>query len=319
MSILDLTIGALEIGILLSTVLYGILTLQAYRYTEGQTKDPLWIPVMVTFVWVLETVHTVFLWILLYGLTVTNYGKPDTLDDIPWSFAITFPLSAWLGSITQIFFAYRVRVLSGRMIIPVLAWGGSILRCFLGTTAGGLLLKTKSIQLFFAKYQWLVTTPFVLNVVVDVLNTCSLCFYLLRRRSASKPTQRMISKLVRFTIETGLITSLCAIAIAICSLILHDSIVYMGLFLIYPKLFSNSLFTSLNAREDLRNRERNSTHAWNTGAFAQRSSGTESSSAALELTSKPTDNVNTVTLTRVPSPSPSSTRRDNSGKGNAIV
>ncbi|KAF8587693.1 hypothetical protein K439DRAFT_1337297 [Ramaria rubella] len=183
---LDETIGALEIGIILSTVLYGILTLQAYRYTEGDSKDRIWIPIMVAGVWLLETVHTVFLWILLYDLTVTNYGKPETLDNIPWSFAMVFPLSAWLGSITQIFFAYRVRVLSGHTIIPIIAWTGSILRCSFGTTAGGLLLRAKTIPQFFAKYQWLATTPFVLNVVVDVLNTCSLCFYLFRARSGSK-------------------------------------------------------------------------------------------------------------------------------------
>jgi len=293
-------------------LLYGMATVQAYRYTEGKFKDPFWIPTMVAFVWILETLHTVFLWMLLYLLTVTHYGQPSTLEEIPWTFAVTFPLSAWLGSITQIFFAYRVKVLSGRMIIPIIAWSGSVLRCALGTTAGGLLITSKTIPVFFARYQWLATTPFVLNVVVDILNTSSLCYYLLRRRSSSKTTQRKVEKLVMYTIETGLITSLCAVAIAICSLILHDNIVYMGLFLVYPKLFSNSLFTSLNARQSLR--QTNSTQVWNTGAFSQETDP-ETQPVSLELSSKQTDHSN-ATLTQVSLPTSDIQR--GSAKGVAI-
>jgi uncharacterized protein (DUF983 family) len=48
MSALDLSIGAVEIGVLFSTLLYGIVTVQVYLYTEGNFKDPLWLRIMVS-------------------------------------------------------------------------------------------------------------------------------------------------------------------------------------------------------------------------------------------------------------------------------
>jgi hypothetical protein len=48
MSTLDQSIGALEIGILLSSVLYGILTVQAFLYTQTQSKDPMYVRITVS-------------------------------------------------------------------------------------------------------------------------------------------------------------------------------------------------------------------------------------------------------------------------------
>jgi len=49
MSTLDLTLGALEIGVLMSTVLYGVLTAQAFVFSGRSTEDPLWLRIMVSF------------------------------------------------------------------------------------------------------------------------------------------------------------------------------------------------------------------------------------------------------------------------------
>jgi hypothetical protein len=48
MTSLDSTLGALEIGILIGTTLYGISTVQVFLYTERNFKDPLWLRVMVS-------------------------------------------------------------------------------------------------------------------------------------------------------------------------------------------------------------------------------------------------------------------------------
>lgn len=262
---LDLSIGIVEVGILFSSVLYGIATVQAFLYTERNFKDPLYLKTMVGLVWVFETMHTIFIWVLLYGLTVTNYGNSSAINDTPWSLAAALPLTSLLGSIVQVFFANRVRVLSGRLIIPIIAWCGAVLRIGFGITLGVVFINSHSIPNFFANFQWLVTTQFVLSAAVDVLNTVSLCFYLLRRRTDFKSTQRMVDKLVMYTIETGLITSMCAVAIVILSLVIPHTMVDIAIFMFYPKLFSNSFFTALNARTALRQTGTDITHVWSTG------------------------------------------------------
>ena len=49
MSLLDDTLGALEIGIIFSIFLYGIFTIQTYLYTQGRISDPLWIKFLVSY------------------------------------------------------------------------------------------------------------------------------------------------------------------------------------------------------------------------------------------------------------------------------
>jgi hypothetical protein len=47
---LDLTLGALEIGTLISSVLFGFTTVQLYMYFKNDFRDLLWIRLLVSFV-----------------------------------------------------------------------------------------------------------------------------------------------------------------------------------------------------------------------------------------------------------------------------
>jgi len=267
MTSLALTVGALEVGILLSTVLFGVVTVQAFLYAERNFKDPLWLRILVGIVWSLETIQTIVTWIHLYSLTVTNYGRPDTIVETHqlWALLVALICSAIIGAIVQNFFGYRVRVLSGRLLIPIMVWIGGIVRVTFAIMLVNFILRSETLPEFLQRYHWAVTTVLVLPAVVDVLNTSTLCYYLSRRRSGYKPTQRLVDQLMIFAIETGLLTSLCAVAQVICSFVIPDSLVLFSLLIIYPKLFSNSFFTSLNRRTSLRQTDSEPSHAWSTG------------------------------------------------------
>jgi hypothetical protein len=49
----------------------------------------------------LETVHTLCTWMWLYYLTVTNFGSPAALNDLPTVFNLTMPLQTLASSIVQ--------------------------------------------------------------------------------------------------------------------------------------------------------------------------------------------------------------------------
>jgi hypothetical protein len=48
---LSLTLGAVEIGTMVSAILYGAITVQAYMYAVGCRKDRAWMKALVAFVW----------------------------------------------------------------------------------------------------------------------------------------------------------------------------------------------------------------------------------------------------------------------------
>ncbi|KAF8578952.1 hypothetical protein K439DRAFT_1360758 [Ramaria rubella] len=204
MATLDLTLGALVLGSFVSTALYGIIAIQLYLYAAGNFQDPLWLRVVVSF-WhslqmILETAHTIMLWVLIYTLTVSQYGRLDAIAKDKLLVSIAFPLAGLIGSIVQSFFAYRIRVLSSRNVIPVIAWCGALARTGFGLALCIMPLGSATIQAFLNRFLWVALTPMILNVAVDVLNTVSLCYYLLRGRSKFRTSKRMIDKLVVYTV-----------------------------------------------------------------------------------------------------------------------
>ncbi|KAF8586983.1 hypothetical protein K439DRAFT_1631103, partial [Ramaria rubella] len=265
MSTLGVTLGALEVSILISTILYGVTILQTFLYTAKSFKDPRWLHIMVGLIWLLETGHTAFTWILLYSYTVTNYGNPGTIISTPWFLAYSFVFTSFIGSIVQTFFAYRIRVLSGSLVVPIIAWCAAASRVGTGITLGVLISSFDTLTAYVARYSWLETTHLTVDAAVDVTITASLCYYLLLRKTTFKPTQRMVHRLVVYTVETGLATSMCAVVTIICLQAMSQNLVSYGFTMIYPRLFSNSFLTALNARQSLRRTGADTGHAWSTG------------------------------------------------------
>ncbi|KAF8589874.1 hypothetical protein K439DRAFT_1628400, partial [Ramaria rubella] len=209
---------------------------------------------MVWTVWALETAHTVISWYLLYSLTVINYGQFYKIEEKRWTYLAGFPLAACIGSIVQAYFVYRVRVLSKKLFIPVIAWGAVILRCGFGVAIAvvAMVVDVLTISSFLEHYRWIVLAPLTINLCIDVVTTSTSCFYLVRQNNGSQKTRKVVDRLVRYTVETGLITSLCAAGVLACVLLVPNTLLHLSIFNVYPKLFSNSLLTSLNARHSLR-------------------------------------------------------------------
>jgi hypothetical protein len=151
---------------------------------------------------VLETVHTFCICILLYNITVTRYGIASVIADAPFTLDFSGVLSAWIGAVIQVcslhrvrandrplthtcqaFFAYRVKVISGRLLIPIISWSLSLLRMCFGIMIGVTAFRSGTLLRFIGQWHWLITTEFSISAAIDVLNTTSICFYLLRRRS----------------------------------------------------------------------------------------------------------------------------------------
>jgi len=252
LSLLDKTLGALEIGILISTFLYGIYIVQAFIYSQADFKDMLWLKWLVLFVLILETAQTFCTCFVLYHLTVTNYGVEASITEPSFVLDFTATLSSWIGAVVQAFFAYRVKVLSGRLLIPVISWGLSLFRATLGTVIGVTIFRSPSLTAYTAKYEWLNITVLAVSTATDVLNTTSLCYCLLKRRSAFAQSNKTVDKIILYTTETGLITCLTGLVILVCAVAMPNNLIYIGVVMPYAKLFSNSFMASLNARQVIR-------------------------------------------------------------------
>ncbi|KAJ7764863.1 hypothetical protein B0H16DRAFT_1525989 [Mycena metata] len=254
LSQLDLSLGALEIGVLMSSTLWGVTTVQTYLYFTTPNKDPLWTKVAVWTVWILESFHTVFAWIYIYRLTVTFYGVPEIITAQQWSLSASSLFDGIIGAIVQMYFAHRVRLFSNSWIIPSVACIGSMLQ--LAFTAAitliSILHPEYNVAIFADRYGWLFVGVFATNTAVDIINTASLAYYLRRGRTGFKSSDKVLEKLVMWTVETGLVTAIAAIAQLVLVKAAPSTALWIGISLFYAKLYSNSFLAILNSRSTIR-------------------------------------------------------------------
>ncbi|KAJ7622566.1 hypothetical protein DFH06DRAFT_1231676 [Mycena polygramma] len=249
---LDDTLGAIEIGGVVGTFLFGIMTLQSFHYFRHFPDDSKLLKYTVTVMWFLELGHTISTWHLIYQLTVTYYGRPQFISSPPDSLAMTIVFSAPIYFIVQVFFANRIRVLSGKWIVTVICWTLTFLRavCTFGMLAVTLSIPT--LADLEIKYQWLMATGLSLGVGVDVIVATSLCYCLWQMRvSSMKRTRRTVDTLIVWTIETGLLTGGTS-GMLLVFFFVRDDLTWFPFYLILAKSFSNSLLASLNGRQLLR-------------------------------------------------------------------
>ncbi|KAJ7871572.1 hypothetical protein B0H13DRAFT_2554470 [Mycena leptocephala] len=187
----------------------------------------------------------------IYAVTVT-FCKPQHLQVPPYSLEMTIFFAALIYVVVQFYFANRVRVFSGRWLIPVICWILTILRVTGNLTMMGIQWANPNVTTLQVKYRWLMATALSLGVTVDVVITLSMCYWLWRaRQSRFEPTRRMVDTLLVWTVETGVSTTVASAMLLILFLVRSD-LAWFPFFLVQVKLYSNSLLVSLNGREGLR-------------------------------------------------------------------
>ncbi|KAJ7927729.1 hypothetical protein B0H13DRAFT_2553663 [Mycena leptocephala] len=248
----NLIIGVWEIGVLISCVLFGVSTTQTYTYYTRFPDDPAKMKALVALVWIGDVVRILCFGDTLYIYTITDFIHPERIfGPVPVSLAIGALFDGLVGFSVQGFFAVRIYTLSKKLLIPVLIWVLGFLR-LVGTIAMLVTaLDSDSVVIYVARWEWIFTSDFSLGVVNDVIITATLVFWFYRqRRDAHGTTQAVMDKLIVWTMETGMITSITGITALFIKM--KANFIWMATIIVNGSLFSNSLLASLNSRTTLR-------------------------------------------------------------------
>ncbi|KAF9539779.1 hypothetical protein CPC08DRAFT_676587, partial [Agrocybe pediades] len=249
------TVGPLLISLFVSTFLFGVSSVQGYLYQANFGKDRLSLKIMVLVVWTCELAHCVCIIDSFYRIGVLHWGDPSALEKLPHSFLASIALSGVIGTITQVFFAERLRVISGKLHIPVLCWTLSITRASLVLATVIKAWTMASLIHFDQRWKWLWVLTLSLGTATDFLLAVLLCIYLKvaqRFTGGHTSTSVAVNKISLWTMQTGLLTSLTGLAILISFLTIPNNFTWLGIYSFLVRIFSNSLFASLNGRVILR-------------------------------------------------------------------
>ncbi|KAG5726752.1 hypothetical protein E4T56_gene15195 [Termitomyces sp. T112] len=246
------TIGAFEIGVMVSMFLFGLVTSQVFSYFKKFPNDPYLMKAFVGAVWILELAHTALTAHSIYFITVVKYGQKQFINQFPVSLIAVVALSGIIGPAIQAFFADRLRRLCSSWIIPSICWIFSVLRCITLMAVAGAAYTSDSITDFREKWVWLLTSSLAISTAADMIIAFYSCYYLWQRRDRGfKKTKRLVDQLILWTIQTGLLTSIGTVTMLILFVAVHN-FAWMAVFFVISRLFSNSLVASLNARSIFR-------------------------------------------------------------------
>jgi len=251
---LDSTLGALQIGTLLAVYLFGIITFQAYEYFRNFKSDRPTFKTLVAVIWLLECAHTICGVYEVYRSTITLYGQPEKLTRFP-ILGVATALGGMITFLTHTFFSVRLwRVLPKPwgyvgpvcIVIALARLVGAIGLGVAATTAANVVE-------YRINYRWLILTLLSVGAALDFVIAVSMVYYLLQKRQISLARSTgLIDRLVVFTVRSGALTSVCALALLIVFLMLPDTLVWIAIYTCLAKIYSNSLISALNERTALR-------------------------------------------------------------------
>ncbi|RDB17462.1 hypothetical protein Hypma_001621 [Hypsizygus marmoreus] len=273
----QLIFGPILIGVFFNMILYGVLCVQSYFYYQTYKRDASWIRYLVLYLFIIETINTGIDMFIAYEPLILRFGNPDALKYFPTLFASEPLIIVAVSTPIQLFFAWRIKVLTKSNWIagPIIVFG-------IISLAGGIWtgVKLAIIKDFIRKPELHIPALvwFLSSCISDVLITGSLVFSLSRRRTGYVATDDAISKIIRMTVQTGMLTAVFAIGDVIFFMTMEHTALNFVWDLALSKLYTNCLMATLNARAALNEKVGTSSHGNRISAAARRQIDTFESS-----------------------------------------
>ncbi|KAJ7902809.1 hypothetical protein B0H14DRAFT_2555289 [Mycena olivaceomarginata] len=248
------TLGAYQIGVLVSYMLFGVTTAQTYIYYGRFPHDSPKFKALVAFVWVCEVAHALCIGHTLYIYTVSDYVHPERLGHaVPKSLPTAILFSGIIAGSVQGFFSFRIYAFSKKLWIPLLIWAMAFLRVLACTVLFAGALGITFWARYEAQWEWLFMAKWAVSSMNDLTITVTMLFLLSKQRNnVHTRTAALMDKLITWTIETGMVTSATGIVMLACFFTMKNNFIWLAFFAISARLFSNSLLASLNSRATLR-------------------------------------------------------------------
>ncbi|KAH8806623.1 hypothetical protein DL96DRAFT_1822519 [Flagelloscypha sp. PMI_526] len=239
------------IGYLLNVALCGILIHQVYIYNVAFSKDPWGMKLIVYFVFILELAQTVVQIRDNYKTNVLQYGNPAMFDDGQTGWLSIPVLTSLSSAIVQGFFGFRIRLLSNSWIAAGAVWVLSLTQLGAGLAQGiksyplklhDIVTKTKREVII-----WMGT-----KALADVLIAIVLSYYLTRMRTGMDDTNNIVTRIVRLTVGTGVLTAIAALLVMILYLTSPPWLFLLATSI--SKIYSNSMMVMFNRRIEIRSK-----------------------------------------------------------------
>ncbi|TDL15037.1 hypothetical protein BD410DRAFT_140771 [Rickenella mellea] len=245
------TFGAALIGLVASAIFYGLTVLQTYHYYKTYTQDRRSLKWFVGVMFAADTVHLILCTWCIYWYLVSRFGDFPNLDIPHWSINLQVVANAIVGVGVQMFFARRVWKLSRQVLLTSVI---VVLSAMLGFFSVYFTVETFILDDFskYARLRWVTIMSLGSAAAADILIALSLCYHLHKSRTGFSRTDTLITELMVYAINTGLITSIFATLTLILGTTMPITLIWAPFVWCLGRVYIISLLAMLNSREMLR-------------------------------------------------------------------
>ncbi|KAI0042898.1 hypothetical protein FA95DRAFT_1609817 [Auriscalpium vulgare] len=249
------TIGVEYLGVIFSTILYGVTCIQTFHYFRSvkARSDIWWIKAMVLVLFVFDTAHEALIIHIPYHYLINHYGDPEALLRNVWSIPFSLIIHAIIAFVTNCFFVHRIWKLSSNKLVSFLCFAGAVadlveilVYCIL------FYLKTDLLDAL-VNLEAMGVVSIASGVAVNTATSVAMIYYLHASRTGVRRSDSIITKLIFLVVGTGSATT-----VALCaSLITYTVAPHLSYMMfsepLTAKLYVNSVLTCLNLRDHIKN------------------------------------------------------------------
>ncbi|KAH7927718.1 hypothetical protein BV22DRAFT_1110934 [Leucogyrophana mollusca] len=247
--LLGATLGALLVGFTVSCMLYGVTSAQCYFFLRRDIQNGQKFRIIICVLWFLETVQFVMVSHSVYHYAIARHGIINSLADPIWTLIAHIIPTYLIIGIVQYIWIMRIWTLSSH---PLRTWiaGGMIGVIMLdwGICTDWISIHVAQKQWADIHRDWVTICSIVLIAFNDILATALLCLILHNSRSGIRQTDNIITVLMAYALNTGLLTCLVSIVTLILIFFTPLEFYYIALYIIFGRLYINSLLAMLNWR-----------------------------------------------------------------------
>ncbi|KAK0459364.1 uncharacterized protein EV420DRAFT_1642328 [Desarmillaria tabescens] len=234
--------GPLIVAYLLHWGLFGTLSVQLYLFYLAFPKDRQFTKCLVYGIYTVEFVQTMLVTHDAFAMFGYGFGDIEALTDMHFDWLTVPIMSAAVACVGQVFYAYRIFILSKSQIVPILVTCVSLTSSVAAIITGAYSFEAGNVtKLNNRKTSIAVGIWCGASALCDIVIAICMTYYLMRSDTGFRRTRMLVTKLIRLTIETGTVTG---IEFTPSTLVTF----YGTPALIMPKLYANTVYMVLNSR-----------------------------------------------------------------------
>ncbi|KAK0212252.1 hypothetical protein DFS33DRAFT_1269079 [Desarmillaria ectypa] len=241
--------GPVIIACLLHWGLFGTLSVQLYLYYLAFPNDRQFTKCLVYGIYIVEVAQTILVSHDAFATFGYGFGDMEALIGMHFDWLTVPVMSAVAACVGQVFYAYRIFILSKSRIVPIFVTCVSLTSSVAAIVTGVYCFQTDNLtKLNNRKTSIAVGIWCGSSALCDIVIASCMTYYLMRSDTGFRRTHLLVIKLIRLTIETGSVTAVVALLNLILFFAFPGRTFYTTPALIMPNLYANTVYMVLNSR-----------------------------------------------------------------------